>query len=172
VPDPPGNVNFNLVQDTNNPNYKTARQRLQAHATQATCVGCHKLMDPVGLALENFDTIGGYRLLENGARIDASGELDGVKFDNVVGLGRAVHDNPATPACVVNRVYEFAVGHKPNRAESEWLKTDLQKSFADAGYQFPGLLRAVATSDAFYAAPAPQTGALDTPAPRLASGAH
>jgi hypothetical protein len=173
VPDPPGNVNFNLVQDTANPNYKTARQRLKAHATQPTCVGCHKLMDPVGLALENFDTIGGYRLQENGAAIDASGELDGVKFDDVVGLGRAVHDNPATPACAVNRVYEFAVGHKPNRAEAEWMKADLQKQFTDSGYKFPDLLRAIATSDAFSAAPAPQTGAIDQPAAsKLASDVH
>jgi hypothetical protein len=169
VPDPPGNVNFNLVQDTTNPNYKTARQRLQAHATQATCVGCHKLMDPVGLALENFDTIGGFRTTENGASIDASGELDGVKFTDVVGLGKAVHDNPATTACIVNRVYEFAAGHKPNKAEAEWMRGDMQKQFAAGGYKFPDLLRAVATSDIFYRGLPPQTGALDVPHAKLAS---
>ena len=169
VPDPPGNVNFNLVQDTANPNYKTARQRLQAHATEATCVGCHKLMDPVGLALENFDTIGGFRTTENGAMIDASGELDGVKFTDVVGLGKAVHDNPATASCIVNRVYEFAAGHKPNKSEAEWVRNNLQKDFAANGYKFPELLRELATSDAFYRALPPQTGALDAPKPKLAS---
>ncbi len=169
VPDPPGNVNFNLVQDTSNPNFKTARQRLQAHATQATCVGCHKLMDPVGLALENFDTIGGFRTAENGAPIDAGGELDGVKCTDVVGLGKAVHDNPATTACVVNRVYEFAAGHKPNKAESEWMRGDMQKQFAASGYKFPELLRAVAASDIFYRATPPRTGALDAPVAKLAA---
>jgi hypothetical protein len=170
VPDPPGNVNFNLVQDTANPNYKTARQRLRAHATQATCVGCHKLMDPVGLALENFDTIGGFRDTENGAPIDASGELDSVNFTDVAGLGKAVHDNSATTACIVNRVYEFAAGHKPNKAESEWMRGDMQKRFAASGYQFPELLRAVATSDIFYRALPPRTGELDVPSAKLASG--
>ena len=168
VPDPPGNVKFDIVQNTNDPNYKTARQRVKAHATQATCAGCHKIMDPVGLALENYDTIGGFRTQENGADIDASGELDGTKFSDVTGLGQAVHDNPATTACIVNRVYEFGVGHTPSKSESEWVKNDLEKSFASAGYKFPDLLRGAATSDVFYRALPPQTGALDSPSSKLA----
>jgi len=51
VPTPPANVNFTLVQDTKNPQFKTARARLHAHATDATCAGCHKIMDPIGLGL-------------------------------------------------------------------------------------------------------------------------
>jgi hypothetical protein len=172
VPDPPGNVNFNLVQDVNNPNLKTARQRLKAHATEATCSGCHKIMDPVGLALENFDTIGGYRAMENGTPIDASGELDGMKFADVSGLGKAVHDDPATTACIVNRIYEFGAGHKPNKSEAEWMKSDLQKSFEANGYKFPDLLRNIATSDVFYRAIPPQTGAIDAPSPSKLASEH
>jgi len=169
VPNPPGNVKFDIVQNTNDPNFKTARQRVKAHATQASCAGCHKIMDPVGLAFENFDTIGGFRTTENGADIDSSGELDGVKFSDVIGLGKAVHDNPATTACIVNRVYEFAAGHTPTKAEAGWMAGDLQKSFAASGYKFPDLLRDVATSDVFYRAVPPQTGALDNPATKLAT---
>ena len=162
VPDPPGNVNFNLVQDVNNPNFKTARQRLEAHRTAPTCAGCHKIMDPVGLSMENFDTIGGFRTTENGAPIDASGELDGAKFSDVAGLGKAVHDNPGATACIVNRVYEFGAGHKPNKSESAWMNDTLTADFKSSGYKFPSLLRDIATSDAFYRTSAPQTGALDT----------
>jgi hypothetical protein len=169
VPNPPGNVKFDIVQNTNDPNYKTARQRVKAHAVQATCAGCHKIMDPVGLAFENFDTIGGFRTTENGADIDASGELDGVKFPDVQGLGKAVHDNPASTACIVNRVYEFAAGHSPSKGESAWIGGDLQKAFAAGGYKFPDLLRAVATSEEFYRAQPPRTGAIDAPRPKLAS---
>ncbi len=161
VPDPPGNVKFDIVQDTNNPNLKTARDRLKAHATQATCIGCHKIMDPVGLALENYDTIGGFRLAENGVPIDASGTLDGMNFTDVGGLGKAVHDDPATTNCIVNRVYEFGAGHKPTKSESEWMTGTLAKEFAAAGYRFPDLLKQVATSEVFYRALPPQTGALD-----------
>jgi hypothetical protein len=161
VPDPPGNVNFNLVQDTNNPNFKTARQRLEAHRTAATCAGCHKIMDPVGLSMENFDTIGGFRSMENGAPIDASGELDNVKFSDVAGMGKAVHDNSSTSACIVNRVYEFGTGHAPNKSESEWISHTLAKDFVDSGYKYLALVKDIATSDVFYRAAPPQTGALD-----------
>jgi len=170
VPDPPGNVNFNLVQDTNNPNFKTARQRLEAHRSEATCAGCHKIMDPVGLSMENFDTIGGFRTTENGAMIDSSGELDGAKFTNVIGLGKAVHDNPAATACIVNRVYQFGVGHKPTKSEAAWMTQTLAANFKTGGYKFTALLKDIATSDTFYRTTAPQTGALDTPHSKLASG--
>ncbi len=150
VPDPPGNVNFNLVQDTKNPLYKTVRQRLEAHRTQATCAGCHKLMDPIGLSLENFDSIGTYRAGENGSAIDASGDIDGVKFTGAQGLGQAIHDHPATPVCLVNRVYAYAVGRAPTKSESEWLRNDVMKDFTADKYRLRPLLREIATSNVFF----------------------
>jgi hypothetical protein len=150
VPDPPGNVNFNIVQDTKNPLYKTVRQRLSVHRTQPTCAGCHKLIDPVGLGMENFDSIGGYRAAENDAAIDPSGELDGVAFKDAIGLGQAVRDHPATPACLVQRLYAYAVGRSPTKSEADWLRSDLQKDFADNGYRLVPLMRRIATSNAFF----------------------
>ena len=88
VPDPPGNVNFAVVQDTTNPQYKTARERLTAHRTDPTCAGCHKLIDPIGFSLETFDSGGGFRTTENGVAIDPSGELDGTSFKDGLGLGK------------------------------------------------------------------------------------
>ena len=150
VPDPPGNVNFAIVQDTTNPNFKTVRQRLNAHATEAMCTGCHKITDPMGLALENFDTVGGYRTMENGVKIDTSGELDGVKFTDAVSLGKAVRDSPSTTSCVVNRLYSYGVGRKPTKSEGEWLKTTALKNFETDGYKIPQLLKRIATSDTFF----------------------
>jgi hypothetical protein len=150
VPDPPGNVSFSLVQDTKNPSYKTARQRLTAHRSAPTCAGCHKIMDPMGLALENFDGAGQYRTVENDTPIDASGEVDGVKFQGAAELGKVVHDNPATTSCLVNRLYGYAVGRPPVAGEKDWM-TYLQAGFAEDGYRIPDLLRRIATSDAFYA---------------------
>jgi len=157
VPDPPGNVNFNIVQDTKNPLYKTVRQRLSAHATQPTCVGCHKMMDPIGLALENFDSIGTYRAGENGTTIDASGNIDGVKFSDAEGLGTAVHDHPATTACLVNRLYAYAVGRAPTKSETEWLRGALMKDFVAEGYRLQPLMRQIATSDVFFRVVTPDT---------------
>jgi hypothetical protein len=161
VPDPPGNVNFNLVQDTKNPNFKTARQRLDAHRTAPTCAGCHKLIDPIGLGLEQFDSLGEYRPAENGAQIDASGELDGVKFTDAATLGKVLHDNPATPSCLVSRLYTYAAGRQAEKGEVEWMKF-LNADFASNGYRLPDLMRTIVTSDAFYRISSSETAALST----------
>jgi len=149
VPMPPANVNFSIVQDTKNPNFRTARDRLTAHRTEPTCAGCHKIMDPIGLALENFDGAGQYRQLENGGPIDASGTLDGNAFADAAGLGKALHDDPATVSCLVNNTYRYASGRDVAAGEQDWMSW-LQQRFAGQGYRFPDLLRDIATSDAFY----------------------
>jgi hypothetical protein len=161
VPDPPGNVDFKLVQDTTNAQFKTVRQRLGAHATEAMCKGCHKITDPIGLGLENFDTIGGFRTVENGAPIDASGVLDGVSFVGAQGLGKALHDNPNISACLVKKMYEYSVGREPSVTERAWLSDNLGKLFAARGYRATALMRDIALSDAFSTllAPAPQVKA-------------
>lgn len=155
VPDPPGVVDFNIVQDTENPDYKTVRQRLTAHATEPMCVGCHKITDPIGLAMESFDTIGGYREEENGTSIDTTGTIDGVSFSNAASLARAIHDHPATTSCLVNRVFSYAAGRSPTSTETDWLKQDVEKTFAKAGYRIVPLLRQVSLAEAFFMASAP-----------------
>jgi hypothetical protein len=150
VPSPPANVNFTVVQDTSNPQFKTARDRLTAHRTEATCAGCHKIMDPIGLGLENFDGVGQYRATENGAAIDASGEIDGFKFTDSVSLGQALHDDPAATACVADSLYRYAVGRDYDPSEKDWRKF-LGAEFAKNGYRIPDLMREIALSDAFYA---------------------
>ncbi len=149
VPAPPANVNFSIVQDTNNPQFKTARDRLTAHRSNPTCAGCHKIMDPIGLGLEAFDGAGQFRDGENGAAIDASGEIDGLPFKDAASLGRAIHDDPATPACLVTDIYRYASGHDPAPGEKDWMNY-LQKQFAADGYRLPDLLRRIAVSDDFY----------------------
>ena len=159
VPAPPGNVEFKLVQDTNNPDYKTARARLDAHRANAVCAGCHKIMDPMGLALENFDGDGSYRTAENGVAIDATGVLDGVQFTDAGGLGKAMHDNPAAPSCLVSRLSSFATG-RDIAADSPWAQA-LNKTFADSKYRLPDLMHDIALSDEFFKVSPPDTRAAD-----------
>ena len=156
VPAPPGNVNLTGAQDTHNPHYKTMRERLTAHRTEPTCAGCHKLMDPIGLALENFDSDGEYRLSENGTALDTSGELDGIPFKDAAGLGRAMHDNPATGACLVRRLYSYATGRAPARHDLPWIRY-LERSFVADGYRLPELMRRIATSENLYRVGPPAT---------------
>jgi len=148
VPPPPPNVNFNIVQDTSNPLYKTARQRLTAHRDNPTCAGCHAITDPMGLAMENYDAIGSYRALENGAVIDASGSFEGKPYKDLVELGQILHDSPSVTNCVSQRAYEYGVGRPVAAGERDWLKF-VGARFADDGYTLPGLMRTIAASTAF-----------------------
>ncbi|MCA0199392.1 MAG: DUF1592 domain-containing protein [Proteobacteria bacterium] len=147
VPAPPGNVDFTLVNDTTV--YKTARARLTAHSKEPMCAGCHKITDPMGLALENFDGSGAYRTEENGEPIDASGTLDGKKFNNSYELGLALHDNTSATACLVDRLSSYALGRKPAKGETPWVEK-LKADFAAGGYVVPDLMKRIATSPEFY----------------------
>ena len=70
---------------------RTLRERMERHRASPQCAGCHKLMDPLGFALENFDATGAWRTREAGVAIDASGQLaDGSKVDGVVALRNAL----------------------------------------------------------------------------------
>ena len=150
VPLPPGNIDFSLVQETHNTAFKTARARLEAHATEAMCTGCHKITDPIGLALENFDSIGSYRVEENGIPIDTRGALDGVAFTGAADLAGTVRANAAATSCVVNRAFSYGAGRNATPAESAWLMQDVKAKFAKKGFRFIALLREIAVSDTFY----------------------
>ncbi len=169
VPDPPANVNFALVQNTANPQFRTARARLTAHRSEATCAGCHKIMDPIGLALENFDGAGQFRSDENGAAIDASGVLDGTPFKDPRDLGRALHDNPAATACLVRRLAEYAAGRSPAVGESAWIAW-LEQGFAADGYRVADLMRRIATSEEFYLIAPPKPAGMTTAAAAASGG--
>ncbi len=154
VPNPPGDVDFKVVQDTSNPIFKTARKRLGAHANEPMCAGCHKITDPLGLALENFDSAGEFRGAENGEAIDPSGTFDGVKFTNAAELARILHDNPNIPTCVVNRLYTYGTGRPLLKSEGPAVD-ELKAAFAKDGYKFTQLMRHIALSDALYRVPTP-----------------
>jgi mono/diheme cytochrome c family protein len=89
-PLPPPNVpplkdNDSGVQPT------SLRQKMEEHRNNPTCAACHKIMDPIGFSLENFDLIGRWRSTEGDSRIDASGQLvDGTKLDGPASLRQAL----------------------------------------------------------------------------------
>ena len=73
----------------------STRERLAKHRDNPACASCHKLMDPVGFAVENYDAIGRWRTVEGGVPVDASGKLfDGTKFDGVAELENALLGRP------------------------------------------------------------------------------
>ncbi|MGE4064929.1 MAG: DUF1588 domain-containing protein [Rhodospirillaceae bacterium] len=148
VPLPPPNVDFSLVEDPK-ATFRTARERVGAHLENPVCAGCHRITDPMGLALENFDGAGQYRATERGVAIDASGVLDGKQFKDIPGLAEAVRNHPALPSCLVRRVMSYGTGTALDNADRPLVEYFTGR-FAQNGYRYLDLLRDVALSPAFY----------------------
>jgi hypothetical protein len=157
TPAPPANVDFSIVNDTNNPNLRTVRDRLNAHATVPTCASCHTHSDPMGLTLEQFDSIGVRRLKDDGRDIDVSAVMAGKKFSGGEGLGQYLHDNPKVPACFTRKLYAYGVGANSEELEKSAIQPFLE-GFIASGYRLSPLLNAIVTSPQFFSAPAPADG--------------
>ena len=90
-PPPPGVPDLEATPGTNGGRTLTVRERMEAHRKNPACSSCHKMMDPIGLAMENFDVTGRARLRDNGMPIDSRGELwDGTKAQNLSELQAAL----------------------------------------------------------------------------------
>lgn len=93
----------------------TARERFQQHASDSTCKGCHQLMDPIGFAFENFDSVGAFRTEEGGQVIDSSGEMflsedmDG-PFVGVRELAEKLADSAQVRECLATQWFRYAAG--------------------------------------------------------------
>ncbi len=94
VPPPPPDIP-QLKENVEGEKPRTIREQMAEHRANPVCASCHKVMDPIGFALENFDTVGAWRAEDAGGLIDASGELgDGTRVDGVVTLREAMLRHP------------------------------------------------------------------------------
>jgi hypothetical protein len=90
----------------------TVRQQMEAHRVSAACAGCHNLIDPIGLALENFDGIGRFRAVyENGLAIDTTGTMPGgQKVQDLQSLAAALSGSPQFLSCAATKFGTYALG--------------------------------------------------------------
>ncbi len=99
-PPPPPDVVPPFEEDTQAQKPKSVRERMEQHRKNPSCASCHRLIDPAGLALENFDAVGAWRTRDGGTRgsdVDASGQLvDGTQINGVVELRQALTREPQT----------------------------------------------------------------------------
>ncbi len=94
-PPPPPNVPA-LKENNEGGKQLSVRERMEEHRKSAACASCHKIMDPLGFSLENFDAVGQWRSTDSGSPIDSSGVLiDGTKVDGPVALRQALLNRPA-----------------------------------------------------------------------------
>ena len=155
TPAPPANVDFSVVNDVDGA-LKTVRERLMAHATNSTCASCHTHMDPMGLSLEHFDTIGGRRTMENGKAIDVSASIQGKAFSGAEGLGKFLHDSPKYTACLARKAFAYARGENSEDVPASAFK-NAYKAFTDPGFRMRSLLKAMVEDKDFFNTPQPET---------------
>ena len=92
-PPPPPPVVPPLAEAVDNEKVLSVRERMEQHRASPACNSCHRIIDPIGMALENFDAVGEWRRTDGGFPIDPTGEMyDGTKLDGPVSLREAVLD--------------------------------------------------------------------------------
>ena len=94
---------------------KSVRERMEQHRRNPACASCHRMIDPAGLALENFDAVGAWRTRDGGTRgtpVDASGQLvDGTRINGVVELRQALLREPETfVGTLTEKLLTYALG--------------------------------------------------------------
>jgi hypothetical protein len=150
LPPPPDDV------DTTPPDLApglTTRERFDMHRDEPRCAGCHTLIDPIGYGFEGYDAIGRFRTMEEGRAIDASGEVvaggdASGTFDGLIELTDQLAASDTVRSCVARQWFRFAAG-RVETTEDECSLDDLDRRFAESGYDLRELMVAVATTDSF-----------------------
>ncbi len=113
VPPQPPPPNVPPLQDSSSDGrVLSLRERMEKHRANPVCAGCHKQMDPIGFALENFDGVGHWRTTEDGAKIDPSGTLfNGAGINGVTGLRQALIAQPEIfTGVMTEKMLTYALG--------------------------------------------------------------
>jgi hypothetical protein len=182
APDPPPNVPALPVKKEDvagNTHIPTMREQMEEHRRNPACAGCHKMMDPIGFALEPFDAIGRLRSQDRGSPIDARGQMyDGTTVDGPAGVRTFLlkHQDQYLRN-VTENLMTYALGRGMEYADMPEVRKVMQSAAPD-GYRLKSLVTAVVLSDNFGmnvvpdADPVPaKTGTAAVPPPAQAEAA-
>ena len=175
VPPPPPGVNTVLPAVTENAPL-TNRQRLETHLNSEACANCHRLIDPIGLAFEQYNAIGVFQkklqLQFGGGRgqgnrdrqptmieldLDTAGHIQGIEnsaFSTPKELGKLLAESPACQKCIVKQLFRYALGREETPQDQPVLDSLLVR-FRDSGFRFRELIVGLVTSDSFLGAAPP-----------------
>jgi hypothetical protein len=149
-PQPPPGVETNIDSDSSKGKPVSLRQRMEQHRANAACASCHRIMDPIGFALENFDHAGKWRALDGQAPIDASGVMvDGTRLDGAESLRRALVSRPDLFADVAaEKMLTYALG-RALRAQDMPAVRAITRDAAPGRYTFSSLVLGVVRTPQF-----------------------
>ena len=121
------------------------RERMEQHRRSPACANCHKIMDPIGLALENFDAIGAWRTADGATPIDASGQLsDGTRIDR----------RQVFVGTVTEKLLTYALGRSVEFYDMPTVREIVRQS-AQNDYRWSSVVMGVITSRPFQMRTAP-----------------
>ena len=151
VPPPPPPANVPELEETGTgARALSMRERLAGHRANPACASCHRLMDPVGFAFENYDAVGRWRDADAGAPIDASGTLfDGSAFDGVGDLQEALLARPELfVTTVAEKLLTFATGRGVEYYDGPAIRRIVREAEAD-DFRFSSLVLEIVNSTPF-----------------------
>jgi mono/diheme cytochrome c family protein len=156
VPPPPPNVPP-LKERANGEKPRTMREQMAEHRADPACASCHKIMDSIGFALENFDAVGAWRSLDADVPVDASGDLaDGTHVNGVVELRAALLKKPDLfVGTMTEKLMTYALGRGIDYRDMPAVRIIVRDSGRD-GYRFSSLVLGVVRSLPFQMKMAPE----------------
>jgi hypothetical protein len=148
-PAPPPNVPA-LKENDEGGKVTTVRERLEEHRKNPACATCHKVMDPLGFSLDNFDAIGQWRAKEAGLPIDASGQLaDGTKVNGVVDLRQALLLHPERfVGTMTEKLMTYALGRGLEYYDMPVVRA-ITREAAKNDYRFSSIVMGIVKSTPF-----------------------
>jgi mono/diheme cytochrome c family protein len=128
----------------------TTRQRMEIHRANPTCARCHNLIDPIGLAMDNFDPTGRFRTRENGVGLDTNGKYyDGTSISNVSELVDALVKRPIPLArTFTENLMEYALGRSVEYYDQPTIRSIVKAAEKD-NYPMVSFITGVVNSPAF-----------------------
>ncbi|MEO8255722.1 MAG: DUF1592 domain-containing protein [Acidobacteriota bacterium] len=149
-PSPPPGVETNLEKDAAQVKATSLRQRLELHRANPACASCHRLMDPIGFSLENFDHTGKWRTLDGKTPIDASGQLaDGARLNGPAALRQALLQKSDVFAGVfAERLLTYATGRAMRPQDMPAVRA-VRRAAAQNKYRFSSFVAGIVKSTPF-----------------------
>ena len=153
-PAPPPNVP--ALKENGEGKQLSLRQLMEQHRANPACATCHKVMDPLGLALENFDAVGQWRTKEPAGPIDAAGQLaDGTKVTGVADLRQALLQHPEQfVGTVTEKLLTYALGRGLEYYDMPVVR-GIVRDAAKSNYRFSSLVIGIVQSAPFEMRKAP-----------------
>lgn len=150
IPPTPPPPNVPPLKENGDAAPRSLRERMEAHRADAVCAGCHKVMDPIGFALENFDAVGHWRDTDDGTKIDASVTLyNGAKIDGPAALDKMLASKPDVfTGVMAEKLLTYALGRGVTYADMPAVRGIVSQA-REHNYRFSSLVLAIAESTPF-----------------------